>query len=223
MRLSESFQHDVQSTAGTLLACTASCIIAGCVSVRPLASDVPFELGPGEGILVVHVRTDSPVVSLEFNGAQAASDLSEGEHLLLLGVSEGRYRWSEVTLGAARFKIGEERNASRTLMTFTERSRHPVTFVLGRGKTDFRVEAGRINYVGMILLDRTGIRRLMAMPIDRTASALAQLRERYPDALERYPVVYSGPARHVFLDRYQTARDAAAGGESKRPSVRNSP
>jgi hypothetical protein len=180
----------------------ASCAISGCATIRPIGPGDAFELGPDEGALVVHVRTNAPLSSLDFDAGQAASDLPEGEHLLVLGVDAGRYRWTEVTVGEATFKVEEWRNAS-----FSHRSTQPVTFRLSEGDMGFSVVAGRINYVGMMLLERTAIWRLFALPIDRTASALAQLGERFPDALGRYPIVYSGHARHVFLDRYLAERN----------------
>ena len=224
MRLARSFRPNVRWTAGSLLACAASCVIAGCVSIRPIGPGVPFELGPDEGVLVVHVRTNPPVLSLDFGpGRQAASNLSEGEHLFLLGVDAGRYRWSEVTVDAATFKVAERRNASGAMMTFSHSSSRPVHFRLSAGDMRFSVSAGRINYVGMMLLDRTGIFSMMAVPIDRTASALAQIGERFPDAFERYPIVYSGQARHVFLDHYLAERDGAGGPKIGPPSASDSP
>ena len=203
-----------------LPAAVACCVFLGCVSVRPLGLEAPFELGPEEGALVVHVRSNAPIVSLEFSGVEGASDLAPGEHLLLLAVAEGNYAWSEVSLGYSRFRVGERRNAGGGYTTFIRAALQPVRFDIGVEKSDFSVEAGRINYPGMLLLDRTGIYRLIAIPIDRTASALAQLQERNPGALSRYPLRYSGRARHVFLERYMTER---AGRGMERPAAMDAP
>jgi hypothetical protein len=68
-------------------------------------------------------------------------------------------------------------------------------------------------YVGMIEVERSSSLSVWMDSLDRTAMALEQLRKRYPDLLAKYPVVYSGPARHVFLQRYReaTAKRAVEG------------
>lgn len=215
MRLTRAIRPNLRSTAARLLVCAASCAIAGCVSVRPIEPDAQFALRPDEGILVVHVRTNTPVLLLEFGWAPAASDLSEGEHLLLLAVDAGAHSWSQVTVDAATFSVVERRTASgEATLTYQQSARGSGRLEFRGEKMGFRVEAGRVNYPGMLLLDRTAVYEMDAQLIDRTASALAQLEERFPELLARYPVVYTGQARHVFLDHYLTGRDGVGGPSS---------
>ncbi len=165
---------------------------AGCASSGLLASSWPIEpgdavsLGANEGLLVVHVRSNVPVQSIDIGGVQAAEGVPEGTEVRLIGITAGTYRWAQMKLQGDTFLFRDD------------------------DRLRFHVEPGVINYVGMVQVERSGQLSLWMNAIDRTAMALERLRERHPDLVARYPVVYSGPARHVFLDRY---RDAIAGGE----------
>jgi hypothetical protein len=214
MQFAPKIRRGLRCVGRFLLACAATCIISGCASIRPVEPGVPFELGSDEGILVVHVETNAPVVSLDFNRQPAATDLPEGEHLLLLRVGAGKYRWSGVTLGAARYQVRKYYMVRGMLTSYMRDSTRPVAFELSEGEMGFSVVAGRINYVGMMLLNRTESHRLYARPVDRTASAVAQLEKLYPDEMAGYPIVYSGRAHHVFLDRYLGERSKPSGGEA---------
>jgi hypothetical protein len=153
---------------------------------------------------------------LELDWAPAVSDLSEGEHLLLLGVDAGSHSWSRVTVDAATFSVAERRTASgEATLTYKQSASGPGWMTFSGEKMGFSVEAGRINYPGMLLLDRTAVYDMDAQLIDRTASAFAQLEERFPEVLARYPVVYTGQARHVFLDHYLRGRDGVGSSGSE--------
>jgi len=161
---------------------------AACVSgpsTWPIEPGDRVTLRRDEGLLVVHVRSNRPLVSMQISGARAAEDVPEGTHLRLIGVAAGSYRWSDVHL--------RERWP-------TPRFRFPDA-----DRLRFRVEPGVINYVGMVDVHRSGEFAVEINSIDRTAMALEELRRRYPDLCAKYPIVYSGSARHVFLERYLAA------------------
>jgi hypothetical protein len=159
---------------------------AGCAPSGLLASSWPIDpgdavtLGSNEGLLVVHVRSNLPIQLIDLGGVQAAEDLPEGTAVRLIGITAGTYRWSEIQLQGDRFLFPDDRLLR------------------------FHVDPGVINYVGMIDVERKGV-SLALNALDRTAMALERLRQRYPDLVANYRVVYSGPARHVFLDRYREA------------------
>ena len=175
-----------------LLVTAAALAVAGCASGGLVASSWPIDpgdavnLGANEGLLVVHVRTNVRVQSIDISGVRAAEDVPEGTEVRLIGITAGTYRWAQMKLQGDTFLFRDD------------------------DRLRFHVEPGVINYVGMVHVERSGELSVWMNAIDRTAMALEQLRQRHPDLVARYPVVYSGPARHVFLDRY---RDAMARGE----------
>jgi hypothetical protein len=62
----------------------------------------------------------------------------------------------------------------------------------------------------MLVVERES-RAMWINTLDRTAMALEELRKLYPQLTAQYPIVYSGPAPHVFLDRYRAAAKAEDG------------
>jgi pimeloyl-ACP methyl ester carboxylesterase len=169
---------------------TAAALAAfGCASSGLIATSWPIDPGDAvnleanQGLLVVHVRSNLPVQTIDVGGVLAAEDLLEGTSVRLIGITAGTYRWATIQLQGDRFRFPDH-----------ERLR-------------FRVEPGLINYVGMIDVERSGPLSLGLHALDRSAMALEQLRERYPDLTARYRMVYSGSARHVFLERHRNAKE----------------
>src|SRR5262249_44907664 len=162
---------------------------AGCAATSwPIDPGDPVTLRADEGLLVVHVHTNRPLRSIDIGGVQAAENLPEGTEVRLIGISAGRYRWAESQL--------QNVPGGTYYDTFRFRDVEPFRF---------HVQPGVINYVGMVDIERSDALSVTMNSLDRTAIALEQLRKSYPDLLARYPVVYSGPARHVFLDRYRSS------------------
>jgi uncharacterized protein YceK len=185
----------------------ALCVLAtasGCASVRqleigsgPLEAGALPDLAPDEGILVVHVHTDIPIAKLQISQMTALTDLPKGEHLRLLALGEGRYRWSGIVIPAGE---GD------------------VPFRAGRGEFwEFRVEPGRINYPGELTF--RGKTRKKSVDLgrivfrNRSAQMLRTLRERFPALLERYPPVYTGQKSDEYLEYYGKTFLAPGGGD----------
>src|SRR5688572_22105995 len=160
---------------------------AGCASSSLLATSRPIDpgdavgLGPNEGLLVVHVRTNVPIVSVDVGGVIAAEDVPEGTAVRLIGISAGTYRWEQIQVPGGSFVFSDHL------------------------RLRFRVDPGVINYVGMIDVAREGL-SLRMDTLDRTSMALEQLRRHHPDLLASYPMIFSGAARNVFLERYVPAK-----------------
>jgi dienelactone hydrolase len=170
----------------------------GCVSTSwPIDPGDPVTLEPGQGLLIVHVQTDRRIESIEASDVILAEDVPEGTHVRLIGITAGSYRWDNVRLPSSNIRY-----------------RFPYDDAMR-----FHVEPGAINYVGMVQVKGNGSYSLMVNSIDRTAIALAELRERFPELAEKYPIVYSGPARHEFLPRYL----AAAHGSERTPTAGSGP
>ena len=159
-------------------------------------------LASDEGILVVHVHTNVPIGKLQISRWTALSALPKGEHLRLLAVSAGDYRWSGVVIPAG---VGE------------------VSFLLPYGEfSEFRVESGRINYPGkLIFRGRSRKTSVNLSPIrfrNRSAQMLRTLRERFPELLKRYMPVYTGQKSDGYLEYYWKtflAPNAASGAGSQ--------
>jgi hypothetical protein len=158
----------------------------GCVSVRAISPG--GALGANEGLLVLQLQTDVALRSISIEGSPVRLDVAAGTHLLLLAVSAGRHRWSH--LGITNFgNIGAS-------VRFPDED-----------EFWFRVEPGHINYPGMLEVYSRGW--FYVRSVDRSALALDEIRSRYPSLIERYPIVYSGLAPSVFLERYQAAKSAS--------------
>ena len=160
----------------------------GCASAHPVDPGQAIALGEDRGILVVHYTSNVRIERLDFG--PDVEGLPPGHHTLLFVTRPGRYRWSLVeTSGRTRF------------------------FLRHRDEFRFRVEAGRINYAGMLELHR-GFWSLAVRRIDRSAMAMESIRRDYPGLLERYPMAYTGPGRNVFFEQHRDASMREGTGEA---------
>jgi hypothetical protein len=163
----------------------------GCASARLIAADGPLVLKPNQGILVVHVDSDFPIRRLRFDSViTAASDLGTGEYVALAVVPAGDYHWTTIEVPISdgvyfyRFRMRRDSN------------------------WNFKVEAGRINYPGQIIV-RGSARSLFrnkslhAWTENRSALALEQLRLTYPTLISQYPLTNGRSERDDFLEHYQ--------------------
>jgi len=171
-----------------VLAYLALLTTVGCVSTRHIGVGESVQLGPNEGILVVHVSSNVEVASARF-GSGVIENLSEGHHIELYVVSAGKHRWSEIRVansGQPRFRPPRDEDLV------------------------FRVVPGRINYVGLLDLHLLRSGRLWYRTIDRSAIAIGILEKQHPEILREHPTVYSGRGQSVFLAKYQQARARAS-------------
>jgi len=165
--------------------------VLGCASARPITADGPIELKGNQGILVVHVDSDFPIRRLRFDfQADAATDLAAGQYVALLVVPAGNYRWTTIEVptdtGDTYYQFRMRRNADWS----------------------FKVEAGRINYPGEIIVrgsrrDLLRERRIYAWTANRPALALDRLRASYSAVLNQHPLANGRSERDDFLARYQ--------------------
>jgi len=169
-----------------LVTATALCIALGCTTARPILPGVDPGLRDGEGLLVLDLVTDVSISRLDCSGVLAAHNLPPGEHLVLLAIRAGSYRWNRVGFGGPQGTL---------LVDF------------GRKEPwSFRVEAGRISYPGQLVFRGAELlwteHRMEARSINRSAMVFQRLRKLYPELLARYPIRYTGRRRDDFLERY---------------------
>jgi hypothetical protein len=196
--------------AFVVLALTLPSVLGCATPSWPIEPGDPVELAEDEGILVVHVRTNSEINSMFIGANKAAEDLAPGEHLTLIGAKEGWYRWAEIyvpnTSGRSLY-----RNRYRAIG-----EGEPVSFPFRpKDFLEFQVEAGKINYVGMVDVYRESWRSMWMGTLDRSAAALRLLEQEFPRITAKYPVVYSGDAENGYLENYLRIRDELAARESR--------
>jgi len=184
-----------------LVTATALCIALGCTTARPILPGVDPGLRPGEGLLVLDLDSDVRISSLACSGVLAAHDLPPGEHLVLLAIDAGSYRWNRVAFGLDGMLLLDFRRTE---------------------PWSFRVEAGRISYPGQLVFRGAGRlwteRRLEARNINRSAMVFQRLRKLYPELLARYSIRYTGRHRDDFLERYTAALGAGKSATAQRPA-----
>ena len=172
----------------------AALLALGCVSIRPLGLDGALQ--GNEGALVVDLVTEVPVKALRLDAATAVEGLPAGEHLLLVAVPAGSYRWTDIVIAADDKEV-----PFRTSLDDVWK---------------FRIEPGRINYTGQIEFRGSADRQSWALSFryrNRSAHALIRLREKFPAWLDRYPAVFGGAVRDDFLKFYS---ETIAGGADAR-------
>ena len=169
----------------------ALALALGCTKPRPVAEGMAPTLAPGEGILVVDVESDVRIERLALSGMTVAERLEPGHHLALVVVGAGSYRWTEIQVpgpfGSARFRIQRD------------------------DEWAFRVEPGRINYAGRIVVRyRPGLGsvQMVGRNLNRSAMAWLELERRWPDLVGRYALAYTGPVDDAFLEQLGALRAA---------------
>ncbi|MDJ0847706.1 MAG: hypothetical protein QNK04_04895 [Myxococcota bacterium] len=166
---------------------------------RWIESGETVELREGEGLLVLHISTNVELSRLSFGLGGSIQDVPEGEHIELFVARAGSYRWTQIRITGRdqpRFRVQREDDWR------------------------FRIEAGRINYVGLLELERTDWLRLSGRTIDRSALAMESLRARHPALIERYPLVYNGPGQNVFFEHLRAAAGEVGSAGSEAAAAR---
>jgi hypothetical protein len=177
-------------------------LLLGCTTFRVLDPHAPVVLEEGEGILVVHIRTQVKLHSVKISGAlihDAGTELPAGEHFTLLAATSGDYRWHRL-----------------------ERVFAPVTYHYeppkDEGEWDFTVEAGKINYPGLLVVEGVeGHSSLAVRAINQSAMAFFDLERRHPGLIEQFPMRWAGSPRDDFLERYLEAREERSPADGQEP------
>lgn len=168
--------------------CVALALLAalcGCATTRPIPSDGPVSLRENEGIVILHVDTDTAISSISISGLRVLQNLPRGRHVALQVLTAGSYSFS-------------------TLRTGND-YRYPL-FRMAEERLYFKVEPGKINYPGLLFIRRTSLwpgRSLHVRSFSRAGQALSELLDRYPQILDRYPIVNGRVNRDDFLELLQ--------------------
>ena len=178
-----------------LVLAAANSVACRTLEARPIPLEQPALLEPGHGFLLVEIDANNRILELSLDRVEGGSErilfgaLSKGRRTMLLQVPEGEYRWNRVELPGQVYR-GRD---------------YPYYWNFDhdhdRDHFRFRVDAGKVNYPGVLVLVQDG-RWLTSYTLNRSG----ELAERLHDAAEwlllRHPVVYTGRRRDDFLSHY---------------------
>jgi len=181
---------------------SALAFASGCTSLALVDPSKPIELASDEGLVIVHTVSTLQIERLDMDGVPVLANVPRGISFRIFKAKAGEHRFSRVILEAAS---RTEWGRGFRYVRFDGLEANP------RYGT-FRVEAGKLNYPGQIHLDATerGYYFEIAWVAihNRSAVAWMHVKRKYPQLLEDYPIVYTGPVRDVFLDRFLDREDA---------------
>ena len=128
------------------------------------------------------------------------SNLPSKRQVRFLVLRAGTYRWSRIDLPAPGLN-----------------SWYSWELDEGDGHWRFQVEPGRINYPGVLNLERKGRDRLLHFTLNRTGQLIEFLREEAGFLFEDYPMAYTGRVRDDFLAFYSSQFVRTSRSEEGRP------
>jgi hypothetical protein len=171
-----------------LLLCSIIAGISACASIRPLdVGERPIALKDDEGILLVHIDTDwrlGSITAANVGVDKVATDVEPGEHIIFVIAKAGSYRWSRLTGLDSNEYVYFDLNDSRKVFGFT-------------------VEAGKLNYPGLLSIKSAGSRgQYLATirSINRSVMLFNSLKKSHRPLLETFPIHYAGRGSDRVFD-----------------------
>lgn len=196
MVVPEVMRQDARSTRlGIWVALLA--LLVGCAHVvEPYSPGESPGLAADEGLFIVHVDTDVPVAEIELGSGIVGTSIQKGEHVWLVRLRAGSYRWSSVRLDAqagAAQQIWLEDDDEFTV----------------------EIEAGQLNYAGAMIIRSPHERRSVEGNVrvrhrNHAAMAIRKLLERNETLVQEMVLHHGGSSGDRFLDYYQEMREEAS-------------
>ena len=149
------------------------------------------KLSPDEGLVVIlfYARGFAETVIIDrlgsLGGGITFGPISNGDYFRVVKAKAGTYRWHSVT----------NRTWNGRMTAFFKQS-----------ELDFKVEAGKLNYVGAFLYKNVGSGRYRMDVFDRVSLLLSLLENRYPELLDIYEIHNGIDAENRFLNYYLQER-----------------
>lgn len=155
---------------------------------RPVPFGMPVELAEDEGLLVVQVDSEIAIESLWLDRVRVSDGLPSGQHLWLIVLKAGDYRWKEIRFGA------------------DGRSNHRHVF---DREDDYRMDvvAGHINYPGELVVRTQG--GIEVRNRNHAGMAVRRLQSLAPGLIRSIPLRHAGASGDTFLDSYRRKLDAS--------------
>lgn len=155
-------------------------------------------IGPNEGLVAIlfYAEGEAQQVDIDRLGAIGGSiqfgPVTDRDYFRILKVKAGRYRWHSI-----RNRYGR--------MTSTA---HMRGF-----KYDFTVEAGKLNYVGVVTYTGNLYDVFKTNMVDRTSVILSLIDSRYPGMLQTIDLSNGLDGDNRFIEFYKRERDASQSGD----------
>ena len=167
---------------GTMIMTVAA---AGCGHGQIAAiPDAMVQLGPDEGLLLVHTKLEIEFERISIGGAWfEAPEL--GPKLQVFVLPAGEYRWTSFGIKRGAYRLDEDEPSF-----------------------SFRVVAGQINYPGELVVESTAINRGRFFTRNRTAMVMGDLEQLFPRLNKWYPFAYTGFMQDDFLAFYRSLKPA---------------
>lgn len=181
-----------------LLLAAALALPATAAAITRVDDGDPVALRPDEGLLVLSIDTDINIdrvqfrdVARRFTSGTSINRPRKGQTFRLFRVRAGEYQWSRATL--------LDLYSYRSWVDFT-----------GNAEFRFKVEAGRINYPGDLILRTNEVGRVGTHLANRSLPVLDWLRGAHPQAWASLPFAYAGEYPDPFPEAYRKATASLA-------------
>lgn len=172
-------------------------LLTGCISIRLIDPNEPFELASDEGLLILHTVTDLPITSLELDGQPFLQGVPTGTRFQVFIAKEGTHRFSG-------YRIVQRAGRSDQRWITRQKLRDKPGW-------RFEVHAGKINYPGQLALYTYGSHRMQRTSIqlsNRTGLVYRHIRKKYPELLDQYSLQFTGSTRDEFLAEFLEAEES---------------
>ena len=149
-------------------------------------------LEPGEGLLVVGIDSNMPLVRVKVRkdnavfGGGDMKDLPEGRSLRLYALPAGRYEWAQL----------------RPLRYLNYDLRNEPEF-------EFVIEAGRINYAGDLQFRAKTVNDSTFHVANRSLGVIDWLKKEHPQVYASYDLAYTGHYPDPFPTFYRSVVEKA--------------
>jgi hypothetical protein len=176
--------------AGTLL--LGAVLLTSCATkITKLEVDADKPLDGQSGYILLSVDTNNDLQRVRIAGPKtleiSEEDLTAGSRFMLVDVPAGEYDFTGVTFNAySRSELSE-------------------------GSWHFRVEPGKINYIGNLTVEVSGLLAVLGIYTEeptvllenKSVDALEFMQKNYPNILAARPMVYGGAGTDYFFPYVQ--------------------
>lgn len=172
----------------------------GCSTPRfiPIDPSQPIDLGPDEGLLILHVDSALPIPELSLAGLESGRPIEAGSTFEVFRVPAGLYRWSDFVLS------DPDRWGSAYLID-------PLHFSEAENLY-LDIRPGALNYPGELVVEifePTPHRRAVSVRVlNHVGGAIRRLESEYPGLLDEVPLAHAleRSSADPFLEFYLSER-----------------
>ncbi|MFK7897955.1 MAG: hypothetical protein AB8G23_19130 [Myxococcota bacterium] len=184
-------------------------VFSGCSTTHFIRVDPEqaLQLEPNEGLLAFHVDSDLALNRLVLTNLIIREPIPAGRRFWIARIRAGSYQWRKVAVAQTNFK-GDYRISRSAYQR--------------REELDFKIEAGKINYAGELVVRKgraAGSSSWISVRIrNHAGQAIRTLEREAPQLLDQYPVHTSANTTDRFFEFYAAERKRIADQEQPSPS-----